>query len=172
LNFVRLHRSASADFLQKLGESLQARSRDVVKLALVKLANRLIETFQESEARGRNAGFDDAAVIGLARAGDEAAFLHTVEEASHVRVVRNHAIADATAGEAIGFGAPKNAQDVVLRAGEAMRLEELFGFEAEGIGGFLEGDEDAVFRRKSGAGSRAATHERTIVVMTINVKRK
>ena len=90
----------------------------------------------------------------------------------HVRVVRNHAFADAAAGEACGFGAAKNAEDIVLRAGEAMRLEELLGFEAEGIGGLLEGDEDGVLHRKRSAGEIAATHGATIVVVTTNVKRK
>ena len=116
-----------------------------MELALVKLANRLIETFEKSKARRSDAGFDDAAVIGLARAGDEAALLHAVKEASHVRVVRNHAVTDAAAGEAMGLGAAKNAEDVVPRPCEAMGLEELLGFEAERIGGFLKGDEDAVF---------------------------
>ena len=144
----------------------------MVELALVKLANRLIETFEKSKARRSDAGFDDAAVIGLARAGDEAALLHAVEEAGHIRVVRNHAVADDAAGEAIGLGAAKNAEDVVLRAGEAMGLEELLGLEAEGIGSFLEGDEEAVLDGKSGMGKSAATHADTIVVMTTNVKRK
>ena len=126
----------------------------MVELALVKLANRLIEIFQKSETRGGDAGFDDAAVIGLARAGDEAALFHAVEEAGHVRVVRNHAFADAAAGEAFGLGATKNAKDIVLRAGEAVRLEELLGFEAEGVGGLLEGDEDAVLEGKSGTEGR------------------
>jgi hypothetical protein len=144
----------------------------MVELALVKLANRMIETFEKSKARGGDAGFDDAAVIGLARAGDEAALLHAVEEPGHVRVVRNHAVADAAAREAIGLGAAKNAEDVVLRAGEAMGLEELLSFEAEGIRGFLEGDEEAVLDGKSGMGNSAATHAGTIVVMTTNVKRK
>src|SRR5580698_4293940 len=107
----------------------------MAELALVKLANRLIETFQKSEARGSDAGFDDATVVGLACARDEAALFHAVEETGHVRVVGDHAFAYAAAGEAGGFGAAKNAEDVVLRAGEAMRLEELLAFEAEVVGG-------------------------------------
>jgi hypothetical protein len=100
----------------------------VAELTLVKLANRLIETFQKSETRGRDAGFDDSTVIGLALAHEEAAFFHAVEEASHVGVVRNHAFADASARESFGFGAAENAQDVVLRTGEAVRFEELLDF--------------------------------------------
>jgi|SRR5580704_8785104 hypothetical protein len=144
----------------------------MAELALVKLANRLVETFQKSKARGRDAGFDDAAVVCLAGARDEAALFHAVEEAGYVRVVGNHAFADAAAGEAGGFGAAENAEDVVLGAGEAMRLEELLAFQAEVVGGFLEGDEDAGFDGESGMRSGAATHAVTIVVMTTNVKRK
>lgn len=169
---ARLPQPASADLLQKPSECFQARGGYVAKLALMKLANRLIETFQNSETRRCYAGFDDAAVIGLARTSDEASLFHAVEEAGHVRVVRDHAIADTAAGEAFGFGAAKNAEDVVLRAGEAMWLEELLGFEAEEIGGFLEGNEHAVFQGKSWTDIGAATHEDTIVVVTTNVKRK
>jgi hypothetical protein len=144
----------------------------MVELALVKLANRMIETFEKSKARGGDAGFDDTAVIGLAGAGDEAALFHAIKEPGHVRVVRNHAVADAAASQAIGLGAAKNAEDVVLRASEAMGLKELLGFEAERIRGLLEGNEDAVLDGKSGVGKSAAAHAGTIVVMTTNVKRK
>jgi len=119
-----------------------------------------------------DAGFDDAAVIGLAGARDEAALFHAVEETGHVRVVGNHAFADAAAGEACGFGSAEDAEYVVLGAGEAVRLEELFGFQAKVVGSFLEGDEDAGFDGESWMGDGAATHAVTIVVMTTNVKRK
>jgi hypothetical protein len=144
----------------------------VAELALVKLANRLIETFQKNEASGSDAGLDDASVIGLAGARDEAALFHAVEETGHVRVVGDHTFADAAAGEAGRFGAAKNAEDVVLGASEAMRLEELLGFQAEVVGSFLEGDEDTGFDGESGMRRGAATHGVTIVVMTTSVKRK
>jgi hypothetical protein len=144
----------------------------VVELTLVKLANRLIETFQKSETRGGDAGFDNAAVIGLALAGDEIALFHAVEETSHVRVVRNHAFADGAAGEAFGFGAAEDAEDIVLRAGETVGLEKLLGLEAQGIGGLLKRDKNAIFQGKSRMGRRAPTHATIIVVMTTNVKRK
>jgi hypothetical protein len=172
ISYVRLVRFASANLLQQLGESFQARSGHVAELAFVKLANRLIETFQERETRGCDAGFDDTAVGGLASAGDETAFFHAVEEASHVGVVRNHTFTDAAAGEAKGLSAAKNAENVVLSAREAMRLEKLDGLEAEGVGGFLEGNKEAIFEGEIGWGRVAATHEDTIVVTTTNVKRK
>jgi len=108
----------------------------------------------------------------LARATDEAALFHAIEEAGHVRVVRNHPVADNAAGETIGLGAAKDAEHIILRAGEAVGLEELFSFEAEGVGGFLERDEDAVLEGKEGMPGRTATHEAKIVVVTTNVKRK
>jgi hypothetical protein len=86
--------------------------------------------------------------------------------------VRNHAVADAAAGETFGLGAAKDAQDVVLRARKTMGLEELLGFEAERVGGLLERNEDAIFDGKSGTRWGPATHEATIVVMTTSVKRK
>jgi hypothetical protein len=48
----------------------------------------------------------------------------------------------------------------------------LFGFEAEAVGGFLKGDEDAGLDGESWMRDGAATHGVTIVVMTTNVKRK
>jgi hypothetical protein len=144
----------------------------VVELTLVKLANRLIETFQKNEARGGDAGFDDAAVIGLARAGDEAALFHAVKEAGHVGVVRDHTFADGAARETIRLGSAENAEDIVLRAGQAMGFDELLGLKAKEIGGLQEGDEDAVLQRKNRVGNRAPSHAGNIVVMTTNVKRK
>jgi hypothetical protein len=51
-------------------------------------------------------------------------------------------------------------------------FEQLLGFEAEGVGGLLEGDENGVLHGKSCAGGKTATHGPTIVVMTTDVKRK
>jgi len=89
----------------------------------------------------------DAAVVGLAFAGDEAALFHAVEKAGHVRVVRNHAITDATARQAFGLGAAKNAKDVVLRAGQAGGFQELLRLLGEGIGGPQQSDKNPVLQR-------------------------
>jgi hypothetical protein len=86
--------------------------------------------------------------------------------------VRNHTFADGPASEALGFGAAENAEDIVVRPGEAVGFEQLLGFEAEGVGGLLEGDENGVLHGKSCAGGKTATHGPTIVVMTTDVKRK
>jgi hypothetical protein len=88
----------------------------VAELTFVEFANRPVESFQEFETLARNARLDDASVVGLAYADDEGAFFHAVEEARHVWIMRNHAIADSPAGKTLGFGAAEDAQDIVLCA--------------------------------------------------------
>jgi hypothetical protein len=169
---VRLPLSARADILQQPGESFQARSGHMAELALVKLANRLIETFQNGEAGGSYTCLDDTAVVGLALAGDEAALLHAIEKAGHIRVVGNHALADRAAGQAFGLRAAKDAENVVLSSRKAVGFQKLFSFEAEGVGGFLEGDEHLRLEGWRWRLAGAATHEVRIVVVTTGVKRK
>src|SRR5271168_4149138 len=85
----------------------------------------------------------------------------------------NHAVADAAAGETLRFGAAEDAQDIVLRGAEACGLDQLFGFQAERVGGGEDGDEDAVLEGSGGAGFFGArTHEGTVIVITTIVKRK
>ena len=97
------------------------------ELAFVEIVHRLVESFQQAKSLRRDARLYNAPVVGLALPGDEAALFHAVEEAGHVRVVRNHAVADAAAGQAGGLGAAKNAKDIILGAGEAGGFEELLG---------------------------------------------
>src|SRR6266481_2687755 len=143
----------------------------MAELALVELANGPVKTFQEIEARRGDAGFDDAAIVGMARAGDETALFHAVEQARHVRIVGDHAIPNAAASEAGGLSAAKDAEDIVLRSGKTMRLEKLLGLQAEEIGGFQEGHKEEIVRGK-GRGVASRTHASTIVVITNIVKRK
>jgi hypothetical protein len=90
------------------------------ELTFVELSNGLVEIFQEFEALAGNARFDNATVVGLARTDDETALFHAVEETSHIWIMRNHAIADAAAREAIRFSAAEDAQDIVLCAGKTL----------------------------------------------------
>ena len=143
------------------------------ELALVKFMNRLVKGFEETEGSRRDARLYDAPIVGLAFARDEAALFHAVEKASHVRVVRNHAIADAPAGKAFGLGAAKDAKDVVLGAGEAGGFQELLRFLGESVGGLQESDKNPVLHGDGDAGrSGARTHGVSIVVITTTVKRK
>jgi hypothetical protein len=120
-----------------------------------------------------DARFDDTAIVGLAHAGDEAALFHAVEEASHVRIVGDHAITDSLAGQPLRFGATENAQHVVLGARETLGLEQLLGLLADSIRRPEKSDEDTVFEGEgSGSGLQAGAHSGNIVVTTIVVKRK
>jgi hypothetical protein len=134
----------------------------MLKLALVEFVNRPIEIFQEPQSGSGDAGFDDPAVVGLTGASDESAFFHAVEKAGHVRVVRDHALGNGAAGKATGFGAAEDAQDVILRASETKRLEELLGFLGEEIGGFLKCDEKEIL--EASCMTPANRHEGKIVV--------
>jgi len=144
----------------------------MAELALVQLANRRIETFQDAQTFPGDPRFDYAAIIGLALTSDQAALFHAVEQAGHVRVVGDHAVADAAASQTMGFSAAQDAQDVVLRAGQAVRFEQLFGFDGQSVGGFLEGNEDLGCKGSVWLGWAAAIHLPTIVVETDNVKRQ
>jgi len=118
----------------------------VPELALVELANGLIQTFQQIESRGRDARFHDAAIVFLTLASDQGAFFHAFEKAGHVGVVGNHAVADVAAGQPFGLGAAEDAEHVVLSPGQAVGFQELFGFLSQGVGDFLQGDENASFQ--------------------------
>jgi len=94
----------------------------------------------------RDARLYDAAVVGLAFAGNQVALFHAVEEARHVRVVRNHTVSDATAGQSCGLGTAENAKDIVLSARKPPCFQELFCLLAEGVGGLQERHENAVLQ--------------------------
>ena len=78
----------------------------------------------------------DAAIVGLTFPGDQAVLFHAVEEARHIRVMGDHAVADGTASQALGLGSAKNAKDVVLCARKPRGFQKLFCFLGEGVGSF------------------------------------
>jgi len=121
------------------------------ELAFVKLADRLVESFQKAECLGRDACLHDAAVISLACPGNQPVLFQAVEEAGHVRVVGDHAVADGAASEALRLGATENAKDIVLRARKAGGFDELFGFLSEGVGGLQERRENVDLQREGAA---------------------
>src|SRR5882724_12545512 len=65
--------------------------------------------------------------------------------------MRNHAIADALAGQAGRLRAAKNAEHVVLRSGQAVFLHQLFGILAQTLRSSEQGDEDHGFLRSGAA---------------------
>jgi hypothetical protein len=168
-----LGRLADADFFQQIRKNLQARNRHVPELALVKIVNRLIEGFKKVECLRRDARLYDAAVVSLAFAGNQAALFHAVKQARHVRVVRNHAVSDATAGQSFGLGPAENAKDIVLSTRKPRGFQEPFCFLAEAVGGLQERHENAVLQGDGEPGGFGAqVHARIIVVITMIVKRK
>ncbi len=143
------------------------------ELVLVKMVNWPVEGFEQPESLRGDACFHDTAIVGLAHPGDQAALFHAIEEARHVRVVGDHAVPDATAGQTCGLGPAKDAKDVVLRARKARCFQELFCLLAESVGRLQEPYEDAVLQGDGRAGGFGAqVHGASIVVVTTIVKRK
>src|SRR5712692_4625522 len=128
-----LGRLTDADFLQQIEKNLQTCGRHMPELVFVKFANRLVEGFQKAECLRRDARLHDAAVVGLAYPGNQSALFQAIEEARHVRVVGDHAVTDAPAGQSFGLGAAKNTKDIVLRARKSRRSQKRFPREMTGL---------------------------------------
>ena len=145
----------------------------VAQLAAMQFMHGLIQLLQKPQPFGGDASLDHAAVLRLPRAGDQSPRFHAVEQASDVRIARDEPAANLAAGQAFFSGASQDAQDVVLRGGEAVGLDQGLGAAGQGVGGAQEADEDAGFQ----AGLRIAfrfggsLHEPTILVETTIVKR-
>ena len=120
----------------------------MAELPFVKVVNRLIQTPQEIKTLGGDARLDDATIVGLALPSDQAIFFHPVEQAGHVRIMRNHALSNVAAGQTVRLRTAQDPQDVILRAGEAVRFQQLFGLLAKSVGGFLEGDKGLILERE------------------------
>jgi hypothetical protein len=144
----------------------------VAELLFVQVVDRGIELFENVEPGGSDAGLDDAAVFGLALASDKGALFHTVEQAGHIGIAGDHAVADTLAGKAVGAGATKNAKDVVLGAGEAVSLDEEVGVLGEAVGGAKDSYEDFGFEAGGNGCAAFVRHEASILVITTIVKRK
>jgi hypothetical protein len=78
---------------------------------------------------------DDAAIVPGARALDEAAAFQAIEQARNVGIVRDHALADFAARQALCPSPAQDAQRVVLRAGESELFELGFDLRLERVGG-------------------------------------
>jgi len=159
------------DLLEQLTEKFEPGRGEMAQLAAVEFAHGWVETLEEVEGAGGDAGGDDAAVIFGAFAGDETEFIEAVEEAGHVRVAGDHAQGNVAATEAGGAGAAEDAQDVVLGGRKAVGFEEEFDALEEFIGGVLEGDEE-VFLGEGGGAWEAGVHGGRIHVTTTIVKRE
>ena len=140
----------------------------MAELAGMTVVYGLIELLEQPQTFRSDARFDDTPVVLLALSGDPAVFFHAIEQAGHIGVAGNHALGDPTAGKAIGFGAPQDAQDVVLRGRKTARFDDDLGLLREGVGELEDGDEEVILERDGWA----LRHGMIIVVITTIVKRK
>ena len=141
----------------------QFRGAHVAKLALVQLVDGLIEFLQLLQTLRGDARLDHAAVVGLTLAGDATLLFEPVEQPRHIGVTGNHAVTNHAAGKSFGCSAPENAEDVVLRGGEAAGLDHLFSLLGEAIGNSQNGNEESIFERGDET-MGPGTHGDTIVV--------
>src|SRR5215469_5525381 len=141
----------------------------MAELGFVQIVHRLVELLQEIQSFRGDARFDDAAIVFLALTRDPGVFFHTVEQAGHIGIAGNHALGDAATENAVGLCSAENAQNVVLRAGEATGLQEVLDLLGQGVGDLEERNEDLVFEKSGFAGGR---HRLSLVVITTIVKRK
>lgn len=135
-----------------------------------------LEAGEKLEAGRGDACEDHPAVARVARPGDEAAGLETVEKTGHIRVVGDHASRNLAAGQTGGLGAAENAQNIVLAGGEAMGLESEGETAQNGIRGPHEidgglGREGRERARLFDLGEDASRHAEMISVTTTIVKR-
>src|SRR5262249_54262969 len=129
---------------------------DVFELFAVELADGLIEFFEDAEAFGGDAGTDDATVAGIALAGNQAAAFGAGQQAGGVGGAGGHFLPGEVAGDAFAVvvGAfavtAENAEDVVLRAGEVERLEEVLESAEEEVRGAENVKGDFLFEAVEG----------------------
>src|SRR6266849_980582 len=86
-----------ADLIEQIRQCLHSRGGHMRELPLVKPAYRRIEPLQALQAGGSNPCFHHAPIVTLALARNQTPLLHAIEQPRHVRVVGDHAFADAAA---------------------------------------------------------------------------
>jgi len=166
-----------ARLLQQARKPAQFLCREVMQLPAMEFLYGRIQLSQNPEPFRRDARPYDAPVLLSPRAQNQSPRFHPVQQARDVRVARDHPAADLAAGEAFGPRAAQNAKHIVLRCGEAGRLEQRLGSPGQGIGRAEQADEDlgfqARFRRPGLCWDFALLgHAGIIVVITTIVKRR
>src|ERR1700676_3422702 len=109
-----------ANLIQQSRQTPHARCPDVRELPLVELANGRIKLFYQFQAAARDSRFHYAPVVALALPRDQLSLFHTVQQTSHIRVVRNHPLPDTAARQAVRLCTAQDAQYIVLRARQAV----------------------------------------------------
>ena len=103
---------------------------------------------EQLQARRGDADGDHPAIGAFAGAGDEAAPFQAIDQAGHVRVMGDQAVADLAARQPGFAAAAEDAQDVVLGLGQVIGLEDLDGDPGQLVGGAQEIEIDFQQRRE------------------------
>jgi len=119
---------------------LEACIPQMAKLATVGVGNRTVEGLQEREPSRHDARSDHPPILRRSHARNQPTTLQPVKEPGHIRVVRDEALPDVTAGEAVRFRAAEDAEHVVLRRRKAVGFQRGFGPLQQPIGCALQGD--------------------------------
>jgi hypothetical protein len=106
----------------QLHQGLQAFSSQVSQLLVVDLLDRFIESRQQCKSFVRNSSQHHPPILGFTAARRESSFFQPVQQSCDVRIPRNHAVPNFTAGKSLRRST-QNAQDVILRR------RQLFGFQ-------------------------------------------
>src|SRR5579863_8086360 len=162
-----------AGAIQQIRELAKLFRRELAPLAAVQFAHGLVEFRQQAQAFRGDTRLDHAAVLRFARASDQAAGFHTVEQAGDVRIARDQPASDLATSQSAFSSAAQDAQNIVLRSGKAKGLEQGFGAARKGVGGAHQADKDASLQAILGAAFQFGLplHETTILVTTTIVKR-
>ena len=115
----RLFFGRGADELEQADELVDFRSGKVAEELLRNAVDDGVHLSEEVEAGLGDVGDDDAAIAGVAALADELEALESIEQAGDVGLGGDHAVADGGAGQAVGLSSSEDAQDVVLRSGDA-----------------------------------------------------
>src|SRR4051812_25130662 len=90
--------------LEQLDELLELVRAQVTQLLAMRRFDLRIELAQQLRSRRRDARTDDSAVLLFATPRDQPALLEAIEQASDIRIARDHARSDLAAGKTLSAG--------------------------------------------------------------------
>ena len=136
--------------IEKVNQLREAARPQVAELPPVAFLDGFIQPGEDTQSLRRDLRRDDPPVRTRAGSNDQTAPLEPVQQAGDVRIVSEHALPRLVAAEALGSGAAQNAQDVVLSAGKAERLDHLFGAARQSVRRAQEAEIRIVFEGARG----------------------
>jgi len=119
----------------------------MAELTGVGVRNKWIKFFEQSDAQGSDADFNDATIGDFAFAFDEVPFDEFVEEAGDVGSPRDELFCQSKSGQAGGENFTEESQRVVLLSRDAVATEEFVFEGAQSIVGSPEIEVGLLFQR-------------------------